>query len=528
MFARSITPSMGATVRLAVVLLLLAALPGLPAGANHPERHVYIRHGAGGPPSTVGPVLVVCRPDSGRRIAQQPSGLREKNRRLLRECRYGDLQRAVNEVPARGSRIVMLPGVYREEPSRRFNQPCLYEREHNPTFDYENHTTCPNERSLVAVLGDDSPGNATHRCSDRLCDLRIEGAGAAATDVVLQGGFDAEGNWAREVGLRLDRADGVVVRNLTVEGFAHAGVAVVETDRWRVERVVSRWNGEYGILARGSDRGIARDCVAADNGMAGLALYDTPVPGGPRFAASVAGCRLSGNTIGLHAVAGRFLHIHDNAVTGNGSGLVLDSARQGHAGMPQRNSIIERNRVVANNLDAYASIRDARCRIRTPARRAPQSGVRCPFQAVPVGSGIVVLGGNANQIKGNDISGHRRAGLMLFSVPGPLRGSPDPREALDTSHTNRHLANRLGSSPAGADPNRVDLWWDGGGQGNCWQDNRGPRPLRTDPAALPGCAAPSGPVGAPPAKAAELAACLRFDRDNSAEPPGCTWLRLPR
>jgi hypothetical protein len=61
---------------------------------------------------------VVCKPDSRRRIESRLRGdARRKSLRLLRRCRFRHIQAAVNRARS-NYRIVVLPGVYREEPSR--------------------------------------------------------------------------------------------------------------------------------------------------------------------------------------------------------------------------------------------------------------------------------------------------------------------------------------------------------------------------------------------------------------------------
>lgn len=59
----------------------------------------------------------VCKPDSARRIRSLPDRLEELNRRLLAGCRFRHVQAAVDAVREPSTRILLLPGVYREEPS---------------------------------------------------------------------------------------------------------------------------------------------------------------------------------------------------------------------------------------------------------------------------------------------------------------------------------------------------------------------------------------------------------------------------
>ena len=100
----------------------------LPAAAHaHAERAThFVDHDKGSVPvpRTKGPALVVCKPESRRLVNQAFKGRGPKNTRarrdrlrLLKRCRYRDLQAAVNAAKS-NDRILVMPGTYREEPSR--------------------------------------------------------------------------------------------------------------------------------------------------------------------------------------------------------------------------------------------------------------------------------------------------------------------------------------------------------------------------------------------------------------------------
>src|SRR3712207_6075993 len=98
--------------------LALALIPA--AASAHPERPSFFPDGTGTTPQLrfKGPKRVVCKSDSKARIKKWPAGkAKRRNLRLLRSCRYEHVQAAVNDA-RNGDRILILPGVYREEPSR--------------------------------------------------------------------------------------------------------------------------------------------------------------------------------------------------------------------------------------------------------------------------------------------------------------------------------------------------------------------------------------------------------------------------
>lgn len=112
----------GIVVMSAVLLAVTLAAPA----SGHDERDVVE------PPlgesltyRDDGPAVVVCKPDSGQRIATLPAPLRLRNQALMADCQFEHIQQAANFVRDHGqpgTRILVLPGVYREEPSLHARQ----------------------------------------------------------------------------------------------------------------------------------------------------------------------------------------------------------------------------------------------------------------------------------------------------------------------------------------------------------------------------------------------------------------------
>src|SRR3954452_152416 len=169
-----VADSMRATLT-AVLLLALAA----PAASAHPERHAFFPDGrTGAVPqlrSTADQVLIVCKKDSARRIKRAFRGhprLKAKRLRQLRRCHFRNIQAAVNRA-RNGAIIRIMPGVYRELPSRRAPQPdprCKDDYDTigssllasgipgsgggAPVADFEYQRNCPNAQNLFAIIGD--------------------------------------------------------------------------------------------------------------------------------------------------------------------------------------------------------------------------------------------------------------------------------------------------------------------------------------------------------------------------------------
>jgi len=503
-------------------VLLGAVLAAAWAGvaSAHLERPTTFPPGTGNVPvyRTDGPYLIACRPETPVLAAHYPKPLRTTVLRLFAECQqngFRHLQAAVDAVTARGTRILILPGEYREEPSLEPLSEACSAVARKRIRSYDDQLACPHADNLVAILGDGPDGDAM--CDGRLCDLQLEGIGRSPEDVVIDGGFHKLNV------IRADRADGLYVRNLTVQRSTFSALYIIETDGFAIDRVLGRWNAEYGFLTFTVDHGLYVDCEAYGNGDSGLYPGSASDLHGTRTAVEINRCRSHHNFLGLAGTAGNSLFVHDSDFYENSLGIGLDSLFPGHPGLPQDSSLFVGNRIWSNNQDYYRYWRDGTC-AKPLTERGIERGVVCPGLPAPVGTGVALAGGNANRFEANWIWNNARFGTMQFWAPAILRGETDPALLFDTSHGNRYVANRYGSSPDGAIArNGTDVWWDGEGAGNCWDPSHAVAGLLTgDPQLLPDCSSPSTFHVADPAKVQELLACREW-RPWNLTPTGCGW-----
>ncbi len=526
---------------LAVAAAALLVLPAL-AGA-HPERNTFFPDPAKGQRptwTTKGQQLVVCKGDSAKRIRRIYAGRkRAKTRRqrlaLVRRCRFRHIQAAVDRARS-GARILVLPGVYREEPSRRvpFNDPkCApdnprYWEETNdghgengkvPTYEF--HVDCKNSRNLIQVLGD-SPGDPDRECDQR-CNLQIEGMGRRALDVVIVA------DRIKRDAIRADRADGFKLRRVTTQEASFNGVDVVETNGFRLERLVARWNQNYGILTFTDDHGLYDTIEAYGNGDSGVYPGSGPEGGCKRYGIEIRRVNSYGNVLGYSGTAGNGVWIHDVRFHHNAAGIATDSFVPGHPGMPQDCSKWTNNDIYSNNVNYFSEANQDYCS-KTEFKDRPQKRV-CPQFQVPVGTGMMIYGGNDNLMQRNRVWDNWRNGFRQFWVPASIRGENDPAKQQDTSNGNKYLDNVMSVGRDGrADLNGVDFYWDEQGQRNCWQGNRGPNggKVSTDPSSLPNC--DSGGSRSPGANFAKLGPevpCANWHPRNNPRPPGCNWFDVP-
>jgi hypothetical protein len=252
-----------------------------------------------------------------------------------------------------------------------------------------------------------------------------------------------------------------------------------------------------------------------------------------RWSVEITGCDTHHNALGFSGTAGNSVYFHHNDVHHNAAGYVTDSFVGGHPGMPQDHAWLENNRIYSNNENYYLNVQGANapCRAPDPADVGYEDGVVCPAFGVPVGTGVLIAGGNLNLVRDNDIYDNWRNGVMLFWVPGAVRGDLDVLAQLDTSNGNRFIGNRLGLHPAGVvQPNGVDFWWDDAGLGNCWEGNVSSAGAPTSNATLltlPTCALGSLLPAGVAVKSVELLPCAEYNRTSNPSPSNCDWFTSP-
>jgi hypothetical protein len=484
--------------------------------------------------------------------AKRADSLMRINRELEGQCEYSEIQPAIFD-SGNNDRVVVMPGIYKEPTARSqpTNDPACadlrQDSDHGTgAVSYRYQAECPNDQNLIAIIGREpstEPEPSVNPETNRRgipnagkcirCNLQLEGSGPSPSSVIVEAGRAKSGNGGpararKDVGIRGDRTDGIVIRNLLVRHAAEHGIYLIEVDGYRLDRVRLFWNEEYGILTFTSDHGLTQNCEAAGSGDAGYypgaaaQTGEQTVEPTQRYNQEVRRCDLHHNVLGNSASMGDAVHFHHNEVYDNAVGISVDSiSAAGHPGYPQDSFLIEHNNIYSNNFNPFEEGSDVH-----------------PTVPAAVGTGMWIAGGNNNELRSNHIYDNWRRGVMLFTVPDAVACAPTEAEqtcdeaGISNSFRNRFHDNQMSVTPAGEVlRNGVDFWWDEfpTTTNNCWFANSGADgsagSVTGDPSSLPSDCSSSVGTGNPP-KEGELTSCFAaFTAD--ALPEGCPWFTTP-
>ncbi len=564
-----------------VPALLATALTwavAVPASA-HEERPAQFPSGNGHVPKFLGydnaNSRVVCKSDSQKRIEKMPAGrLKRINEGLLKRCTFNSIQDAINTIKKRKTSVYVLPGVYQERKwgQRERSDYCshlgtasskpLQKSEYigsistpevpepdglaahaadegpgttNPIgLSYADQRRCPYNLNLISIFGDETPTNGSIACDSKFCGTQVIGTGQRMTDVLVDNDFQ------KLNAIRIDRVSGAVVRNMTFQQAEFNSVYVMETDGFMLDKLTTRGNDEYGILAFASDHGLIQRTNNYFNGDSGIypgsgsdLNADNPKVEVTRYAIEIRNNRSHHNTLGYSGTAGNSIWAHHNKFYDNATGIATDSLFPGHPGLPQDHARWSYNEVYSNNSNWYTEFVDTGICDLPMAKRGYMNGTVCPVIPTPVGTGVLIAGGNANRTDHNWIYDNWRVGTMQFWVPAPLRDELDPAKLYDTSHQNQTTDNHMGTDKAGhIHENGMDHWWDDQGNGNCWENNHYADGHQDDNFVLsPRSCAAGGSQFLPGlfVKDAGFLSCSQYDRADPIlrHPPACDWFVSP-
>ncbi len=275
--------------------------------------------------------------------------------------------------------------------------------------------------------------------------LRIVGDRKRPRRVVLQG------SGRKQNGFFVNGADQVTIDGFMARGYRANGFFVVNAVGYKLTHLVAAKSGVYGLYAFNSKGGEMSHSEAYYHSDAGFYIGQTPQQTKP-IRSIVRDVESWGNPIGFSATNMRYTTITRSRFYNNGMGVV-PNALESEKFPPAEANVITGNDIFWNNFNFHEG-----------APFVPKKSGVVPL--VPIGTGVLLLGGRTNRVEGNRVYGNYLVGVA--AVEGILLDKTTEARALIG---NRISGNAFGLG--GEDRNGRDLGYDGNGSDNCWGPNSG-------------------------------------------------------
>jgi plastocyanin len=262
-------------------------------------------------------------------------------------------------------------------------------------------------------------------------------------------------------GVMVNGANNVIVDGFGVVGYKGNGFFIVNAVGYTIQHAVAAGPGVYGFYAFNSKGGLIQDDVAYYNNDSGFYIGQTPPQTRPKRSI-VRRIKSYANELGWSGTNMRYVTITDSDFYDNALGIV-PNALASEKYPPAQHNVISGNRIFWNNFNYYLG---------APFKVKQSSQVSVPY---PIGVGVFLFGATDTTISGNQIFGNYLTAVALIpqilfdkkKCTKSLACQGDPTVLRD----NRVTGNTFGKG--GADLNGRDLFYDGSGTGNCFENNTG-------------------------------------------------------
>ena len=275
-----------------------------------------------------------------------------------------------------------------------------------------------------------------------------------------------EGSGKKQNGFFVNEADQVTIDGFTARNYKANGFFVTNAVGYKLTHLVAAKTGVYGVYAFNSKGGEMSHSEAYYVSDAGFYIGQTPQQTKP-IRSVVRDVESWGNPIGFSATNMRYVTITKSRFYNNAIGIV-PNALESERFPPAEANVITDNDVFWNNFNIHAGA----------PFKPKKSGV---VPLVPVGTGILLLGGRTNRVENNRVYGNYLVGVV--AIEGILLDKTTEARAL--------IGNQISGNAFGAggeDLNGRDLAFDGNGTGNCWGPNTGVQnTLPADSGMFPAC-----------------------------------------
>jgi hypothetical protein len=257
-----------------------------------------------------------------------------------------------------------------------------------------------------------------------------------------------EGNGRKQNGIFVNAANEVTVNGFKARHYRANGFFYTNVNGYTMNHLIAQQTGVYGLYAFNSIGGRILNSEAYHVNDGAFYIGQTPPQDNPRqtIVRNVEGW---GSPIGFSATNMRYVTITKSRFYNNAVGIVPNALDSEKYAPPEHNVIVD-NDIFWNNLNFHEG---------TPPFTPPPASAT--GNLVPVGTGILLLGGRDHLIENNRIYGNFLAGIA--AIDSVLLADPL------TNTLDRNVARNNQFGFGGTDVNGRDVVYDGSGTGNCFE-----------------------------------------------------------
>jgi hypothetical protein len=271
--------------------------------------------------------------------------------------------------------------------------------------------------------------------------LRLIGNAKNPRKVLLR----ARGNMQN--GIFVNAADEVTVKGFMARGYKANGFFFTNLTGYTMDRLIARQTGVYGLYAFNTIGGRMVNSEAYYVNDGAFYIGQTPPQAKPvrTIVRNVEGW---GSPLGFSATNMRYVTITKSRFYNNAAGIVPNALDSEKFPPPEDNAIVD-NDIFWNNFNFHQG--------------KPPFTVRedTTGALVPVGTGVLLLGGRGNRVENNRIHGNFLAGVA--AIEGVLLVKNPQAKSLE-----RNVVRGNAFGLGGSDVNGADLMYDGNGTDNCF------------------------------------------------------------
>ena len=268
-------------------------------------------------------------------------------------------------------------------------------------------------------------------------------------------------------GIFVNAANEVTVNGFMARGYKSNGFFFTNLTGYTMNHLIARQTGVYGLYAFNTIGGRMINSEAYYVNDGAFYIGQTPPQAKPvrTIVRNVEGW---GSPLGFSATNMRYVTITKSRFYNNAAGIVPNALDSEKFPPPEDNAIVD-NDIFWNNFNYHQG--------------KPPFAVREDTTAalVPVGTGVLLLGGRGNRIENNRIHGNFLAGVA--AIEGILLQKNPEAKSLERNIVRN---NQLGLN--GTDTNGSDLMYDGNGSDNCFSLEGVSTTFPADRSTFAGCA----------------------------------------